>query len=74
MIEGYIELIFVLGKYPDILTVKETKEILRCKSNSTIYHMVRDGRLQVEHEWGERYLIPKVSVIRFLLGLRDRFY
>lgn len=58
----------MLEKYPDVLTVEELKEILRYNSSTTIYKILKEGKIQSIHAKGNRYLIPKVSVIKYLQG------
>lgn len=57
----------MLEKYPDVLTVEELKEILRYSSSTTIYKILKEGKIESRHVKGNRYLIPKVSVIKYLL-------
>lgn len=57
----------MLEKYPDVLTVEELKEILRYSSDTTIYKILKSGKIRAVHAKGNKYLIPKDSVIKYLL-------
>lgn len=57
----------MLENYPDVLTIVHLKEILHYKSNTTIYKLIREGRIKAVHTRGNKYLIPKKYVIEYLL-------
>ena len=51
----------MLDKYPDLLTVKETAEVLRV-SKAVIYNMIKEGTLKV-YKFGREYKCPKLWLI-----------
>ena len=51
----------MLDKYPDLLTVKETAEVLRV-SKAVIYEMIKDGKIKV-YKFGREYKCPKTYII-----------
>ena len=57
----------MLDNYKDILTVDDLMEILNYKSKTTVYKMLRNGTIKSVHSKGNKYLIPKVNVISFLI-------
>ncbi|MBQ8084922.1 MAG: helix-turn-helix domain-containing protein [Lachnospiraceae bacterium] len=58
--------------YPDVLTIEDLMEILHYKSKTTIYKLLRSGQIKSIHEKrGNRYLIPKKSLIDYLLDNKD---
>lgn len=63
----------MLEKYPDVITIDQLMEILHYKSKTTVYALLRSGKIKSIHsKRGNRYLIPKKSVIDFLLDNSDR--
>ncbi len=61
-----------LRNYPELLTVKEARAILRCGRKS-IYMYIRQGRLSGELI-GNAYLISKASIRNFIraIGKSDK--
>lgn len=58
----------MLEDYPDVLTIEDLMKILHYKSKNTVYQLLRSGQIKSIHSRrGNRYLIPKKSVIDFLL-------
>ena len=57
----------MLDEYKDILTVQELKEILHYKSNTTVYKLLNEGVIKAVHMRGNKWLIPKQSVIDYML-------
>lgn len=60
----------MLEKYDDILTVNDLKEILHYKSNTTIYKMLNNGDIEAVHKGGNKWLIPKQNVVKYLMDLK----
>lgn len=54
----------MLNKYPDVLTVKEAKEILRIGMNS-MYYILQSGELK-SIKIGRIYKIKKENVIEYI--------
>ncbi|WP_338957098.1 helix-turn-helix domain-containing protein [Fusobacterium nucleatum] len=54
----------MLNKYPDVLTVKEAREILRIGMNS-MYHILQSGELK-SIKIGRIYKIKKENVIEYI--------
>lgn len=54
----------MLNKYPDVLTVKETREILRIGMNN-MYHILQSGELK-SIKIGRIYKIKKENVIEYI--------
>ena len=56
----------MLEEYKDILTVKEVKEILGYKSNTTLYKILKNGDIKYRRQPNGKYLIQKQSIIEYL--------
>ena len=54
----------MLNKYPDVLTVKEAREILRIGMNN-MYHILQSGELR-SIKIGRIYKIKKENVIEYI--------
>ena len=54
----------MLNKYPDVLTVKEAREILRIGMNN-MYHILQSGELK-SIKIGRIYKIKKEDVIEYI--------
>ena len=54
----------MLNKYPEVLTVKEAREILRISMNS-MYHILQSGELK-SIKIGRIYKIKKENVIEYI--------
>ena len=54
----------MLNKYPDVLTVKEAREILRIGMNN-MYHILQSGELK-SIKIGRIYKIKKQNVIEYI--------
>ena len=54
----------MLNKYPDVLTVKEAREILRIGMNN-MYHILQSGELK-SIKIGRIYKIKKENVIEYI--------
>ena len=54
----------MLNKYPDVLTVKEAREILRIGMNN-MYHILQSGELKSIKIW-RIYKIKKENVIEYI--------
>ena len=62
----------MLKDYPDVLTIDDLMEILHYKSKTTVYRLLRGVKIKAVHEKrGNRYLIPKKSVVDYLLDNKD---
>ena len=48
----------MLEEYKDILTVKEVKEILGYKSNTTLYKILKNGDIKLTFEEKQRAVTP----------------
>lgn len=56
----------MLDQYSDILTVKETEEILKI-SKKSVYRLIKSKEL-LSKKVGKVYRIPKKSVCNYILG------
>lgn len=56
----------LLREYPDIIKVKDLKEILPKTGKNKIYKLLQDKKI-FSKRIGRDYYIPKVSVIKFLM-------
>ena len=54
----------MLNKYPDVLTVKEAREILRIGMNN-MYHILQSGELK-SIKIGRIYKLKKENVIEYI--------
>ena len=54
----------MIRDYPEILTVKETSELLGV-STKTVYKLLKNGEIQ-KRSVGRSFRIPKVNVTEFL--------
>lgn len=52
--------------YKDVVTINELMTMLRVGKNKA-YELIRNGTIQTI-KIGRKYIIPKISVIDFLLG------
>ncbi|MBR3920052.1 MAG: helix-turn-helix domain-containing protein [Clostridia bacterium] len=50
--------------YPDIVSIAELQQMLRIGRN-TAYSILNDGTIKA-HRIGNRYIIPKLSVIEYV--------
>lgn len=57
----------MLDEYPDVLTIMHLKEILHYSSNTTVYKLIKEGKIKAVHSRGNKYLIPKKYLIDYLL-------
>jgi excisionase family DNA binding protein len=55
-------------QYPDVVNVKELQEMLGVGRNA-VYSLLRDKEIRAVR-YGARYIIPKLSVIEYLLDKR----
>ena len=54
----------LLSEYPDVLSVEELQSVLRIGRSAT-YTLLRENKIKTLRV-GNRYIIPKQSVIEFL--------
>ena len=54
----------LLSEYPDVLSVEELQSILRIGRSAT-YDLLKENKIKTLRV-GNRYIIPKQSVIEFL--------
>ena len=54
----------MLEQYPDVMTVAELAEVLRC-DKSTVYRMLQEGAIP-SRRLGTAYRISKKAVIEFI--------
>jgi len=60
----------VFSTYPDCLNVTQLREVLNIGKN-TAYKLLETG--QIKHRrLGTKYLIPKVFVIEYLMGVETQ--
>jgi len=55
----------MFGAYPDIITVSDLMEMLHIGRNAA-YMLLKDGSIKTIRI-GKRYIIPKISVISYIL-------
>lgn len=55
----------ILKDYPDVLTVCNVQHILHLGRN-TVYRLLADGKIKA-FKAGRRYIIPKISLIEYIL-------
>lgn len=53
-------------EYPDVVSIKEIQEMLNLGRN-TVYRLLQQMEIK-SIKVGKRYVIPKQSVINFLMG------
>lgn len=53
-------------EYPDVLSIEQLQEMLHIGRN-TAYDLLRDSTIKTI-KIGKKYIIPKASVINFILG------
>ena len=54
-------------EYPDVVRVKDLKEMLPKAGKNKIYQLLRDGEIH-SRKIGRDYYIPKVCVINYLMN------
>ena len=53
-------------EYPDIVTVEEMSDMLRCGKNAA-YQYLNSGEIKAIRN-GKRFLIPKIAVCEFVMA------
>ena len=56
----------MFAEYPDVLSIEQLQEMLHIGRN-TAYDLLRDSTIKTI-KIGKKYIIPKASVINFILG------
>ena len=61
----YFETIF--KEYPDVVKVKQLKEMLTKIGKNKLYKLLKDKKIHSK-KIGRDYYVPKISIIKFLMG------
>lgn len=56
----------MFAEYPDVLSIEQLQEMLHIGRN-TAYDLLKDSTIKTI-KIGKKYIIPKASVINFILG------
>ena len=61
----YFETIF--KEYPDVVKVEQLKEMLPKIGKNKLYKLLKDKKIHSK-KIGRDYYVPKISIIKFLMG------